>query len=132
VKVLKELSVWAKEKGKPAEIKSKTLRLLLAKDKYGYTVWHRAAEGGRLEALGLWNWAKEVKLNTDELLVVQSKRGEISFHMAAKNNVEILHKLWVWAEEAQPNTNELEKTLLLAKDKYGYTAWHSAARFGVS
>jgi hypothetical protein len=33
-------------------------------------------------------------------------------------------------KKSQHNTNELKKTMLLAKEKYGYTAWHTAARFG--
>jgi hypothetical protein len=49
---------------------------------------------------------------------------------AEKNHVEILHKLWVWAEEAQQNANELKQKLLLAKDKYGITAWNLATLFG--
>jgi hypothetical protein len=132
VKVFKELWVCAKEEGDPAEMKSKLLQLLLAKDYDGYTAWHRAVEEGRLEALKtLWNWAKEAELNTGELLLAKNERGETSFHMAAQqNHVEILHKLWAWVEETQSKTNELKRTLLLAKDKNGCTAWHTAAIFG--
>jgi hypothetical protein len=51
---------------------------------------------------------------------------------AEENHVEILQKLWVWAEEMEQNPNALKKKLFLAKDRYGYIAWHQAAYFGRS
>jgi ankyrin repeat protein len=55
--ILEKLWIWAKETQKnPKDLK---LELLLAKDQYGYTVWHRAAQRGSLEELEtLWSWAQ--------------------------------------------------------------------------
>jgi hypothetical protein len=33
-------------------------------------------------------------------------------------------KLSIWAEESQLDPNELKKNIFLAKEKYGYIAWH--------
>jgi hypothetical protein len=43
------------------------------------------------------------------------------------NHIEILENPWVWTEEVQMNPKEFKKKLLLAKDNYGYIAWHRAA-----
>ena len=55
-------------------------KLLLAKDQYGNTAWHRAAQRGNLETLEtLWIWAKEKEIDTDEwkanLFLDQDKQG---------------------------------------------------------
>jgi len=40
-------------------------KLFVAKDQYGNTAWHAAAQRGSVETLEkLWSWAKELKLNT--------------------------------------------------------------------
>jgi ankyrin repeat protein len=129
VEILEKLWVWSKE-WQPNSNKLKK-NLLLIKNQYGYTAWHRAAEEGCLEALEIWNWAKEVGLNPDELLLAKTKAGITALLMAVQeNHTGILQKLWVWAEEGQLNSNELKENLLLAKDNEGFTAWHYAARFG--
>jgi hypothetical protein len=46
------------------------------------------------------------------------------------SHVEILQNLCVWAEEVQLCLNELKTKLLVAKDKYGYIAWHQVSGFG--
>jgi len=81
----------------PNKFKKLRKKLLLAKDKEGYIVWHHAAIFGRLEALEtLWSWAKEVELKLDELLLFESEGGLTAFHLAAQeNHIEILQKLWV-------------------------------------
>jgi hypothetical protein len=91
-------------------------QLLIAKDNYGYTAWHRAAQEGSLEALEtLCSFAKEVELKPDELLLARDEGGVTALHMAAYgNHVGILKKLWVWTEESEMNVNELKKKLLLA------------------
>jgi ankyrin repeat protein len=106
--------------------------IFLAKDKFGFTVWHGAALEGNLQALEiLWFWAKEEEINTDELLLSQTEDGFTAFHMAAEeNHVEILKKLWGWAEERKLIPYELKNKLFLTKDYYGYTAWHRAALSG--
>jgi ankyrin repeat protein len=38
--------------------------------------------------------------------------------------------MWVWTEEGQLHTNELQKKLLVAKDKDGFTALQYAAHKG--
>jgi ankyrin repeat protein len=49
--------------------------------------------------------------------------------MAAETGeLDILRKLWEWAEEVE--TPEDLKSLLLAKDNSGRTAWHVAAERG--
>jgi hypothetical protein len=75
-------------------------RLFVAKDKYGYTAWHRAAEGGSLEALELlWIWAKEVEVNQVELLLAESEDGKTAFSLAEEKNHEgILQALSDWAK----------------------------------
>jgi ankyrin repeat protein len=51
--------------------------------------------------------------------------GYTAFQIAAENNhVETLKKMWVWAEETELNLEDLKKNLFLAKDNYGYIAWH--------
>jgi len=97
--VLKKLWVWAtEEKLNPNKIKNK---LLLAKDKDGYTAWHRAADKGSLHALEiLRNWAKEAELNPEELLLAQNGTGYTAWQIAAhKSHLEELKKLWVWAKK---------------------------------
>ena len=60
-------------------------KLLLTKDKCGYTVLHRAAESGNLEALEtLWCWANETKLKPNELLLAQNKEGNTAWQVAAQ------------------------------------------------
>jgi len=56
------LWVWAEEAQQQANELKKYL--LLAKDKQGYTAWHRAAHNCSLEALEiLYSWTKELKKN---------------------------------------------------------------------
>jgi len=58
---------------------------LLAKDRDGYTAWHRVADKGSLEALEtLWNWAKVAELNPEELLLAQNGTGYTAWQMAAQ------------------------------------------------
>jgi len=123
---LQKLLVWAKKSQQnPNELKKK---LLLAKDKYGFIAWHRAALFGRIHALeALRNQATELELNPHELLLAQHEQGLTALHMATQeNHVGILQALWVWAEQAQQISNELKKKLLLAKDKNGCMAQHYA------
>jgi ankyrin repeat protein len=117
------------EELQPNQVKN---QLFQAKDQYGNTAWHGAAQSGSSKALEtLWMWAKEVELNRDELLLAQTLDGLTAFQLAAeKNHVEILKKLWVWAGETQLNPFEMKNNLLLAKGGYGYTAWHRAALGG--
>ena len=66
VAIIQKLLVCAEE----AQLNRHELKkkLLLAKDKYGCTACHRAAEKGSLEALEtIWSLAKEVELNPHEL-----------------------------------------------------------------
>jgi len=62
-KVLEELWVFAKGKTNP-EVKN---NLLLAKNKYGQTALHVAAEGSVAILEELWAFAKEEQLNQDDL-----------------------------------------------------------------
>lgn len=77
--MLKKLWSWAREAQlNPNEFRNK---LLLAKDSFGYTVWHREANRGGLQALEvLWIWAKRAGLNIVEmnnnLFLAQNKFGE--------------------------------------------------------
>jgi hypothetical protein len=69
---LQKMWDWAEE----AQLNSNELKnlLLLSKDIYGYTVWHRAAESGNLVALEiLWIWAKKADLNQDKLSLAQNR-----------------------------------------------------------
>jgi ankyrin repeat protein len=54
--ILRKLRDWTKERqNNPNDLHKK---FLLAKDHYGYTVWHRVAQRGSLEELEtLWGWA---------------------------------------------------------------------------
>ena len=109
VELLQKMCSWAEEaQPNSNELKNK---LLLAKDKYGYTVWHGAAASGNLEVLKmLWSWAKETELYPEKLLLAQSNRGETAWYFAAKgNHLDVLQKLCVWAEEAQLNPNDLQR-----------------------
>jgi ankyrin repeat protein len=133
-KLLQKLWGWAKEvELQPHELKS---NLLLAKNKYGETVFHLAAGSGRVEALQmLWSWAKEVQLLSNELknklLLTKNNYGNTAFHLAAGNGrLEALQILWSWAKEVQPLSNELQNKLLLAKNKNRNTAFHLAAESG--
>jgi len=113
----------------PNQIKNK---LFVAKDKYGNTAWHGAAQRGSLKALEtLWIWAKEAGLNINELLLVQNEGGNTAWQLAAQTgHLKLLQKLGVWAKEAQVNRNDLKDKLLQATDQDGYTVWHRAAEGG--
>jgi ankyrin repeat protein len=113
----------------PNQIKN---QLFQAKDQYGNTAWHGAAQSGSSKALEtLWMWAKEEQLNTDDLLLAQNEEGNTVWQLAAQTgHLNLLQKLGVWAKEAQLRADELQNKLLLAKDKYGYTLWHRAAESG--
>jgi len=53
--------VWAEERQLNHDLKNK---LLIAKNQYGYTAWHREAAEESLEALEiLWIWAEKPVLN---------------------------------------------------------------------
>ena len=86
LEVLKKLWEWAKQSQlKPNQFKNK---LLLTKDQYGYTAWHRAAAEGNLDALEIvWGWAEEENINSDDLrnkwLLAEGKRGGTVWKMAA-------------------------------------------------
>jgi len=75
----------------------------LAIDKKGRTVWHVAAEWGKLETLQIvWEWANEeltaekLKIN---LLLATDKEGSTALHLAEKGiSVGILQKAWEWAK----------------------------------
>jgi ankyrin repeat protein len=71
VEILQKLWLWAKE----AQSNSNELmnKLLLAENKDGYTVWHRAAERDRLVVLETWSWAEKAQLNQVELLLSQNE-----------------------------------------------------------
>jgi len=63
-------------------------KLLLAKDRYGYKAWHRAAEGVNLETLDiLWSWAKQVTVHRDKLknhlYLVQNEERQAASYTAA-------------------------------------------------
>ena len=104
----------------------------VAKDQYGNTAWHGAAQSGSSNALEtLWMWAKEEQLNTHDLLLAQNEEGHTTWQLAAQTgHLKLLQKLGVWAKEAQLKPDELKNNLLLPKDQYGYTLWHRAAESG--
>jgi len=54
-------------------------KLLLAKDNYGNTAWHRAAIRSRVQVLKtLWSLAKEAELSPHALLVNKNKERKKS------------------------------------------------------
>ena len=77
---------------------------MLAKDNYGRTAWHVAAEAGHIKLVeNLWIWAK-AQLNSSELknevLFGKESTDRTAWHRAAQwGRVQILVKLWDWAAE---------------------------------
>ena len=70
---------------------------------------------------------EEIKYN---LLLALNEYGEIALHVAAEGSVMVLEKVWGrgrGAKEVQLNEGELKNELLLAKDRYEYSAWNPAA-----
>jgi len=57
---------WVKElQLKPEELQNE---VLLSKDKFGTTAWHKTAERSHVELLKkLWDWAKKLHLEPEEL-----------------------------------------------------------------
>jgi len=106
--------------------------LFVAKDQYGNTAWHGAAQRGSSKALEtLWMLAKEAGLKPRQLLLAENKEGNTAWQVAVKRgNFEILEKIWDWAKKAQINRNDLKDKFLQAKDKNGYTVWNRAAESG--
>ena len=106
--------------------------MLLAKDYYGQTAWHVAAEAGHMKVVeGLWIWAK-AQLSSHELksefLFGQDRRGRTAWHVAAQwGRVQMLVKLWDWAKELQLKPEELSNELWLPKGDFDQTAWQLAA-----
>jgi hypothetical protein len=87
VSVVEKLKDFAKE----VQLNDDKLKnqLLLAKDKFGNTVWHRAAEGGSLDTLeALWDWAKEAEINQYEMWLAENEKGEIIYNLTAERNDE--------------------------------------------
>ena len=117
------------EQLQPNQLKNK---LFVARDQYGNTAWHGAAQRGSLKALEtLWSWAKETELNLHELLLDKNEEGNTAWQLAVKRgNFEVLEKIWAWAKEEEINRNDLKNKFLLAKDKNGYTVWNRAAESG--
>jgi len=121
---------------KSGESFSVVKKLLLTKDHYQQTAWHKAAEGGHVKVLAkLCNCARELQLKSEELrneLLLSKDRYEITAWLktAQSGRVDILVKLWDWAKELQLKPEELRNKVLLSKDKYKETAWHKAAESG--
>jgi hypothetical protein len=67
------------------------------------TLWHVAAEWGKLETLQIvWEWAKR-KLTPEEiknkLLLATDKEGNTALHLAAMGeDLAILQIVWDWAK----------------------------------
>ena len=109
--------------------------LLLARDDYGRTAWHLAAEWGNTELLEtIWKLAKQ-KLKTEEirnkfLLEGIIKGNKNAWQTAVKRGkIQVLEKLWQWAgEELTPG--ELKNKLFLTQCLWGRTAWQDAALRG--
>ena len=67
---------------KSYELKNK---LLLAKNQYGYTAWHREEAEDSLGALEiLWIWAEKAVLNRYKVLLIQNNEGYTARQLAAR------------------------------------------------
>jgi hypothetical protein len=67
---------------KPEELRNE---VLLSKDKYKETAWHKAAKLGRGETLEkLWDWDKELQLKPEKRLLSKTWFGKSAWHLAAK------------------------------------------------
>ena len=59
-------------------------KCLVAKERCGYTAWHRAIDKRNFEELGtIWSWDKEAEINPEELLLAKNNRGITAWNMAA-------------------------------------------------
>ena len=91
-------------------------KLLLHEDRWGQTAWHKAAENDSVQALTtIWEWAEAV---------TTSQEGAEGVHLEASDTI----RASVEEEELRPN--HIKKTLFVAKDQYGNTAWHGTAQRG--
>jgi ankyrin repeat protein len=113
------------------EHKDAVNQLLLARDHYGRTAWHLAAEWGNTELLEtIWKLAK-CKLKTEEIRnklllgIIQGNKTGWQI-VARKGKIQVLEKMWEWARE-ELTPGELKNKLFLAKCLLGRTAWQDAA-----
>jgi len=75
---------------------------------------------------------KETPEEIKSKLLAQNKYGQTALNVAAECSVAVMERLWVFVKIAQLNQEELQNKLLLAKDKYGHTAWLKGAQGGSS
>jgi ankyrin repeat protein len=74
--------------------------VLLSKDRYNKTVWHKAAKRGNVELLKkLWDWAQELQLQPEDVkndvLLSKDEFHETPWQNAAEmGQVEVLKELW--------------------------------------
>jgi ankyrin repeat protein len=125
-RIIEFLFIRLKASGNSDTIK----KLLLHKNSYGDTAWHRAAMSGNVKTLEtLWLWGREVQINLkDDLMLAKCVFGLTAWNRAAfKGKKDILEKLWGWGREMQVN---LKDDLLLSKDRDRLTAWDRAAEKG--
>jgi len=102
----------------------KTLpKLLLAKDHWEQTAWHKAAENDSVQALKtIWKWAEEVTARQ-----VEAEGGHLDTLRKHSGASDTTHAS-VEEEKLQPD--QLKNKLFLSEDQYGNTAWHGAAKRG--
>jgi len=97
--------------------------MLLATDRQGRTVLHKAAENNSIHALKkIWEWAG--KVTTWKAAAERGHLVALSDHSEASDTNYTSPE----GEEIQPN--QIKNKLFVAKDKYGNMAWHTAAQRG--
>jgi ankyrin repeat protein len=99
-------------------------KMLFARNMLGRTALHMAAQKNSLQALKkIWEWAEVVKPTLTYSLPLSQDKD-------SREELEVIEKQLILTKEGQMNTNELKKILFLAKDNYGFIAWHYAAEEG--
>jgi ankyrin repeat protein len=90
--------------------------MLLNKDRWGQTAWHKAAENDKVHVLEtIWKW---VEAGT------KLQEGAEKGHLEAEDT----NRASVEEENLRPK--HIKKNLFVAKDQYGNTAWHGVAQRG--
>jgi ankyrin repeat protein len=123
--------------------------VLLARNRFGYTAWHVAAERGNVEVLEkLWEWVKneldpdvcindlllaetvakielDLRLKFNPSLRDKDIYKQTAWHLAANNgHAKVLEKLWEFSPKG------LKKKLLLIENNHKQIAWHLAVKKG--